>query len=158
MVELACLSSRHQMRNNAQNHAFQFTPAIGIAVSELEEINRPLKLILPRIWVNLGVLVIYLDKSAGTNHRVQRVVIHPNESVEIFPKAEILNKCDRYFTPSLHHARKEIRLLDPCSWIEPRWETHTTFRVINLRRNQMSFGQFDGEASCGDLIQVDSKE
>src|SRR6266849_6145389 len=149
MVELACLSSRHQMRNNAQNHAFQFTPAIGIAVSELEEINRPLKLILPRIWVNLGVLVIYLDESAGTNHRVQRVVIHPNESVEMLPKAEILNECDRYFTPSLYHAREEVRFFDPRSRIKPRWKTHTAFRVIDFGRNKMSPGQLDREASCG---------
>src|SRR6266567_2731309 len=138
------------MRHDAEDIAVQSAPAICIALSKLKEVDGPLKLVLSRIRINSGVLVIYLDESAGTNHRVQRVVIHPNESVEIFPKAEILNECDRYFTPSLHHARKEIRLLDPCSWIEPRWETHTTFRVINLRRNQMSFGQFDGEASCGD--------
>jgi len=146
------------MRHDAEGIAVQSAPAVCIAFSKLKEVDGTLKFVLSRIRINFGVLVIYLDKSAGTNHRVQRVVIHPNESVEIFPKAEILNKCDRYFTPSLHHARKEIRLLDPCSWIEPRWETHTTFRVINLRRDQMSFGQFDGEASCGDLIQVDSKE
>src|SRR6266404_9673098 len=158
MVELACLSSRLQMRNNAQNLAFQFTPAIGIAVSELEEINRPLKLILPRVWVNLGLLVIYLDKGAGTNHRVQRVVIHANESVEIFPKAEILNECDRYFAPSLHHAGEEIGVFNFCSGIEPHWKTYTTFRVIDLRRNEMCLGQFDSEASCVELIQVDSKE
>jgi hypothetical protein len=146
------------MRNNAQNLAFQFTPAIGIAVSELEEINRPLKLILPRIWVNLGLLVIYLDKGAGTNHRVKRVVIHPNEPVEIFPKAQILNECDRYFAPSLHHAGEEIGLFNPRSRIEPHWKTHTSFRVIDLGRNEMSLGQFDGEASRVDLIQIDSKE
>src|SRR6266568_6866470 len=137
------------MRHDAEGIAVQSAPAVCIAFSELKEVDGTLKFVLSRIRIHFGVLVIYLDKSAGTNHRVQRVVIHPNESVEIFPKAEILNKCDRYFTPSLHHARKEIRLLDPCSWIEPRWETHTTFRVINLRRDQMSFGQFDGEASCG---------
>src|SRR5260370_1434544 len=158
MVELACLSSRHQMRNNAQNLAFQFTPAIGMAVSELEEINRPLKLILPRICVNLGLLVIYLDKGAWTNHRVQRVIIHPNESVHIFPEAQILNECDRDFAPSLHHAGEEIGFFNPRSRIEPHWKTHTAFRVMDLGGNEMSPGQFDSEASCIDLIQVDSKE
>src|SRR5260370_17902498 len=146
------------MRNNAQNLAFQFQPALGIDVSELEEINRPLKLILPRIWVNLGLLVIYLDKGAGTNHRVQRVVIHANESGQIFPKAQILNECDRYFAPSLHHAGKEIALFNPRSRIEPHWKTHTAFRVMDLRGNEMSPGQFDSETSCIDLVQIDSKE
>src|SRR5881392_276910 len=146
------------MRNDAQDLAFQFTPAIRIALSKLKEVDGTLKLILSRIRINLGVLVIYLDESARTNHRIQRVVIHPNESVEIFPKRKILNERDRNFTPSLHHAREEIRLLDPCSWIELRRETYTTFRVVNLGRNEMSSGQFDGKASCVDLVQVDSKE
>src|SRR5260370_5159258 len=96
MVELPCLSSRHLVRNDAQDLAFQFTPAICIAVSKLKEVDGTLKLVLSRIGINLGVLVIYLDESAGTNHRVQRVIIHPNESVQIFPEAEILNEYDRY--------------------------------------------------------------
>src|SRR5438552_17988218 len=146
------------MRNNAQDLAFQFTPAIRIALSKLKEVDGTLKLILPRIRINLGVLVIYLDESARTNHLVQCVVINSNEPVQIFPKRKILNERDRNFTPGLHHAREEIRLLDPCSWIELRRETHTTFRVVNLGRNEMSSGQFDGKASCVDLIQVDPKE
>ncbi len=146
------------MRHDAEDIAVQSAPAICIALSKLKEVDGPLKLVLSRIRINSGVLVIYLDESAGTNHRVQRVVIHPNESVEIFPKAEILDECDGDFTPGLHHTREEICLLDPRSRIEPRWKTHTAFRVIDLGRNEMSLGQFDGEASCGDLIQVDSKE
>jgi len=158
MVELPRLSSRHLVRNDAQDLAFQFTPAICIAVSKLKEVDGTLKLVLSRIRINFSVLVIYLDESAWTNHRVKRVVIHPNKSVEIFPKAEILNECNRYFAPSLHYAREEVRLFDPCSRIEPYWKTHAAFRVIDLRRNEMSPGQFDGEAGCVDLIQVDSKE
>jgi len=146
------------MRNDAQDLAFQFTPAIGIAVSKLKEVDGTVKLVLSWSWINLGLLVIYLDESAGTNHWVQRVVIHPNESVEIFPKSEILNECDRDFAPSLHHAREEVRLFNPGSRIEPHRKTHAAFHVIDLRRNEMSPGQFDGEASCVDLIQVDSKE
>jgi hypothetical protein len=146
------------MRNDAQNLAFQLTPAICIAVSKLKEVDGSFKLVLSRIRINLGVLVIYLDKSAGTNHRVKRVVIHPNKSVEIFPKAEILNERDRYFAPSLHYAREEVRLFDPRSRIEPYGKTHTAFRVIDLGRNEMSLWQFNGEASCVDLIEVDSKE
>src|SRR6266446_1148466 len=121
------------MRKDAEGFTVQSAPAISIAVSELK-------------------------KSAGTNHRMQSVVIHPNESVEIFPKSKSLNERDRYFTPSLHHPREEIRLLNPCSWIEPRWKTHPTFLVINLGRNEMSFGQLNRQPSCGDLIQIDSKE
>src|SRR6267143_395751 len=146
------------MRNDAQNLAFQFTPAIGIAVPELEEINRTLILILSRIWVNLGLLVIYLDKGAGTNHRVKRVVIHPNEPVEIFPKAQILKERDWNFAPSLHHAGEEIGFFNSRSRIEPHWKTHTAFRVMDLGGNEMSPGQFDSEASCINLIQIDSKE
>ncbi len=146
------------MRHDAEDIAVQSAPAICIALSKLKEVDGPLKLVLSRIRINSGVLVIYLDESAGTDHRVQREVIHPNESVEIFPKRKILNERDRNFTPSLHHAREEIRLLDPCSWIELRRETYTTFRVVNLGRNEMSSGQFDGKASCVDLVQVDSKE
>src|SRR5260370_27123924 len=44
------------------------------------------------------------------------------------------------------------------SRIESHWKTHTTFRVIDLRRNEMCLGQFDSEASCVELIQIDSKE
>src|SRR6266849_7541057 len=132
------------MRNDAQDLAFQFTPAKCIAVSKLKEVDGTLKLVLSRVRINLGVLVIYLDESAGTNHRVKRVVIPPNESVEIFPKAEILNECDRYFAPSLHHSGKEIALFNPRSRIESHWKTHTSFRVMDLRRNNISPGQFDG--------------
>ncbi len=146
------------MRHDAEDIAVQSAPAICIALSKLEEVDGTLKLVLSRIWINSGVLVIYLDESAGTNHRVQRVVIHPNESVEIFPKAEILDECDGDFTPGLHHTREEICLLDPRSRIEPRWKTHTAFRVIDFGRNEMSLGQFDGDASRVDLIQIDSKE
>ncbi len=146
------------MRHDAEDIAVQSAPAICIALSKLEEVDGTLKLVLSRIWINSGVLVIYLDESAGTNHRVQRVVIHPNESVEMLPKAEILNECDRYFTPSLYHAREEVRFFDPRSRIKPRWKTHTAFRVIDFGRNEMSLGQLDREASCGDLIQIDSKE
>src|SRR5882762_11265715 len=146
------------MRKDAENFTVQSAPTISIAVSELKKINRALELVIARFRVNPGVLIVYLNKSAGTNHRMQRVVIHSNESVQIFSKAEILNECDRNFTPGLHHTREEICLLDPRSRIEPRWKTHTAFRVIDLGRNEMSLGQFDGEASCGDLIQVDSKE
>lgn len=92
------------MRHDAEDIAVQSAPAICIALSKLKEVDGPLKLVLSRVRINSGVLVIYLDESAGTNHRVQREVIHPNESVEIFPKAEILNECDRYFAPSLHDA------------------------------------------------------
>src|SRR5258708_20906547 len=146
------------MRNDAQDLAFQFTPAKCIAVSKLKEVDGALKLVLSRIRINFGVLVIYLDESAGTNHRVQRVVIHPNESIQVFPKAEILNERDGNFAPSLHNAGEEIGLLNLRSRIEPHWKTHTTFCVIDLRRNEMSLGQFDGEASCVEMIQVDSKE
>src|SRR5260370_7715570 len=76
----------------------------------------------------------------------------------MLPKAEILNECDRYFTPSLYHAREEVRFFDPRSRIKPRWKTHTAFRVIDFGRNEMSLGQLDREASYGDLIQIDSKE
>ena len=48
--------------------------------------------------------------------------------------------------------------MDPRSRIEPRWKTHTAFCVIDLGRNEMSLGQFDGEPGCVDLIQIDSKE
>src|SRR2546429_9546822 len=103
------------MRNNAQDLAFQFTPAIRIALSKLKEVDGTLKLILPRIRINLGVLVIYLDESAGTNHRVQCVVIHSNEPVQLFPKRKILNERDRNFTPGCHQPREEVRFLDPGS-------------------------------------------
>src|SRR6266478_1374223 len=146
------------MRNDAQNLAFQFTPAKCIAVSKLKEVDGTLILVLSRIRINLGVLVIYLDESARTNHRVQRVVIHPNESVEIFPKSEILNEGDGYFAPSLHHAGKEIALFNPRSRIEPHWKTYTAFVAIDPRRDKMSLGRFDGGGSWVDLIQVDSKE
>jgi hypothetical protein len=146
------------MRHDAEDIAVQSAPAICIALSKLKEVDGPLKLVLSRIRINSGVLVIYLDESAGTNHRVQCEVIHPNESVEIFPKGEILNERDGDFAPSLHHAREEVRFLDPRSRIEPRWKTQTAFRVIDLGWNEMSLGQFDGEASCADLIQIDSKE
>jgi len=89
---------------------------------------------------------------------VESVVIHPNESVEIFPKAEILNECDRYFAPSLYDAGEESALFNPRSRVEPHWKTYTAFRVIDFRRNEMSLRQFDGEASCVDLIEVDCKE
>src|SRR5437773_9902416 len=99
-----------------------------------------------------GVLVIYLDESAGTDHRVQREVIHPNESVEIFPKAAILDERDGDFTPGLHHAREEVRFLDPRSWIEPRWKTHTALRVIDLGLHEIRLGQCYAASRCGDLI------
>src|SRR6266436_4605083 len=146
------------MRHDAEDIAVQSAPAICIALSKLEEVDGTLKLVLSRIWINSGVLVIYLDESAGTNHRVQRVVIHPNESVEIFPKAEILNECDRYFAPSLHHAGEQVGVFNPRSRIEPHWKTHTAFCVIDLGRNEMSPRQLDREPSCIDLVQIDSKE
>src|SRR6266571_6981675 len=146
------------MRHDAEGIAVQSAPAVCIAFSKLKEVDGTLKFVLSRIRINFGVLVIYLDESAGTNHRVQRVVIHPNESVEIFPKAEIPNERNGNFAPSLHHAGKEIGLFDPRSRIKPHWKAHTTFGVIDLGGNEMSLGQFDGEASCVDLIQVDSKE
>src|SRR5204863_9566146 len=101
------------MRNDAQDLAFQFTPAIRIALSKRKEVDGTLKLILSRIRINLGVLVIYLVESAGTSHRVEFVVIHSNEPVQIFPKREILNERDRNFTQGLHYERVEIRLLVP---------------------------------------------
>jgi len=146
------------MRKDAEGFTVQSAPAISIAVSELKKINRALELVIARFRVNPGILIVYLNKSAGTNHRMQSVVIHPNESVEIFPKAEILNECDGYFAPSLHNPGEEIGLFNLRSRIEPHWKTYTTFRVIDLRRDEMSLGQFDGEASRVDLIQVDSKE
>ena len=146
------------MRNDAQDLGFQFTPAICIAVSKLKEVYRTLKLVLSRIRINLGVLVIYLDEGAWTNHRVERVVIHSNKCVQIFTKTEILNECDRYFAPSLDNAGEEICLFNPRTWVESHWKAYTTFCVIDLRRNEMSLGQFDREARCGDLIQVDPKE
>jgi len=146
------------MRNDAQDVFFQFAPAISIFLSKLKEVDGTVKLILSRIRINFGVLVVNLDESAGTNHRIKRVVIHPNESVEIFPKAEILNECDGYFAPSLHHAGQEIALFNPRSRIEPHWKTHTAFRVMDLGGNEMSPGQFDSEASRIHLIQIDSKE
>jgi hypothetical protein len=76
----------------------------------------------------------------------------------MLPKAEILNECDGYFAPSLYHASEEVRLFDPRSRVEPRWKTHTAFRVIDLGRNEMSLGQLDRKPSCGDLIQINSKE
>src|SRR5258707_13478709 len=96
------------MRNDAQDLAFQFTPAICIAVSKLKEVDGTLKLVLSRIRINFGVLLIYLDESAGPNHRVQCVVIHSNKSIQIFPKAEILNECDGNFAPSRHNGGGEI--------------------------------------------------
>jgi len=146
------------VRNDAQDLAFQFTPAIRIAVSKLKEVDGTIKLVLSRIRIDFGVQVVDLDKSAGTDHRVQRVVIHSNKPVQIFPKAEILNECDGYFAPSLHNPGEEIALLNPRPRIESYWKTYTTFRVIDLRRDEMSLGQFDGEASSVELIEVDSKK
>jgi len=128
------------MRKDAEDFTVQSAPPISIAVSELKKINRSFELVIARFLVNSGVLIIYLNKCAGTNHGMQSVVIHSNESVEIFPKSEILNKCDGYFAPSLHHAREEIGLFNPRSRIEPRWKTYATFRVIDLGRNEMSLG------------------
>src|SRR5260370_7280439 len=99
-----------------------------------------------------------MNRSAGTNQWMQSVVIHPNECVEIFPKAEILNECDGYFAPSLHNPGGEIGLFNLRSRIEPHWKTYTTFRVIDLRRDEMSLGQFDGEATRLDLLQSDPKK
>jgi len=69
-----------------------------------------------------------------------------------------LNKCDGNFAPSLHDAGQEIGLFYLRSGIESHWKPYTTFRVIDLRRDEMSLGQFDGEASCVEMVQVDSKE
>src|SRR5437879_9815217 len=110
------------MRNDTQDFAFQFAPAIDILVSKLKEVDGTLKLVFPRFGLSFCVLVIDLDEGTGANHRIQRVVIHPNESVEIFSEAQILNECDGYFAPSLHHAREEVRLFDPRSRIEPHWK------------------------------------
>jgi len=100
------------MRKDAEDFTVQSAPAISIAVSELKKINRALELVITRFRVHPGVLIVYLNKSAGANHRMQSIVIHPNESVEIFPKSKILNERDRYFTPSLHHpGDEEIDLL-----------------------------------------------
>src|SRR6266571_6799581 len=130
--EFARLHRRKRMRKDAEDFTVQSAPAISIAVSELKKINRALELVIARFRVNPGILIVYLNKSAGTNHRMQSVVIHPNESVEIFPKAEILNECDGYFAPSLHNPGEEIGLFNLRSRIEPHWKTYTTFRVIDL--------------------------
>jgi len=58
----------------------------------------------------------------------------------------------------LYDAGEEIALFNPRSRIEPHWKTYTAFRVIDFGRNEMSPGQFDREASCVELIEVDSKE
>src|SRR5258708_25548345 len=102
------------MRNDAQDLAFQFTPSKCIAVSKLKEVDGTLILVFSRIRINFGVLVIYLHESSWTNHRVQRGVIHSNESVKIFPKPEILNESDRHFAPSLPHAGEEIGVFNFC--------------------------------------------
>lgn len=123
------------MRHDAEKFGVQSAPAARIAIPQLEEIDWPFKLVLSRIWLNLGVLVIYLDKGARTNHRIKRVVIHPNESIEIFSKAEILNERDRNFTPSLYHAREEIGLFNPRSRVKPHGKTDATFPVVDFGRN-----------------------
>src|SRR5260370_7826388 len=120
------------MRKDAEGFTVQSAPAISIAVSELKKINRALELVIARFRVNPGILIVYLNKSAGANHRMQSVVIHPNESVEIFPKSKTLNERDRNFTPSLHHPREQIRLLNPCPRIYPPRTTHPTSPAITL--------------------------
>ena len=68
------------MRKDAEDFTVQSAPAISIAVSELKKINRALELVIARFRVNLGILIVYLNKSAGANHRMQSIVIHANES------------------------------------------------------------------------------
>src|SRR5438034_11791883 len=79
IIELPCLSSRHLVRNDAQDLAFQFTPAICIALSKLKEVDGTLKFVLSRIRINLGFLFISLDDIAGANYRVPCVVFCSNE-------------------------------------------------------------------------------
>src|SRR5258708_6888758 len=126
------------MRNDTQDLTFQFAPATSILLSKLKEVDGTLKLVIPWFGLNFCVLIVNLDESARTNHRIKRVVIHPDESIEIFPKAEVLNEGDRYFAPSLHHAGEEIGVFNPRSRIEPHGTTHTTFPVISLGPNTLT--------------------
>lgn len=146
------------MRDDAEHFLVESAPPTGVTVAKLQKIDGTVKLVLPRPRFDLVILIVDLNEGAGTDHRVERIVVQPDESIEIFSDAKMLHESDRDFTPGLDHAGQEIRLLNPRARIEPHRKTDSAFRVVDLGGNEMSLGQLDCEASCVDLVQIDAKE
>src|SRR3989338_5432910 len=93
------------MGNQTQLGALQFAPGTGIAVPKLHKIDRPVKFNPPRDLPHAVLLVVDLDKRAGPDQRIERVVCKADVAVETVPEIEMLDERDRDFSPRSEERR-----------------------------------------------------
>jgi len=78
---MSSLSSRLWSRNQNQLTAVQCAPTAHVPLAEFEEENGTVMLVMPIHWWNCPLPGVNLHKRSRTNHRVQRVILHPDVPV-----------------------------------------------------------------------------
>jgi hypothetical protein len=137
-------------RDQNQLTAVQFAPTAHVAISELEEKDGTVMLVMPVDWRHCSLAGIDLHKRSRPNDRVQRVILHPDVPVKRIAPVYLPQQSGRNVPPIFNHLRHEVGSFgpQPLSEFESRQDRGIAeFRgrsyKICLRKNQglvVSFG------------------
>ena len=155
---MADLTAGLRTRNQDELAAVHFTPATGIAVSKLDKIDRAVEFVLPIPCLHLVLMGINLDERSGTDQRIQRVILDPYVPKQTVPQIQLLQKCNRDFTPSFKHAGDQVR---PCEFdvlAEFEWQHDRLSWWLEIRPNQVRVRQADQSLFLGDIQEVNPEK
>ena len=100
------------IRKQDQLIAIQFAPGACVSIAKLHKVNGTIKLVLPIPGLNPILARIDLHEAAGSDERIQGVVLNSDVTIEGVLQIQTLQQCDGHLTPLLEHPRDEIGAFD----------------------------------------------
>lgn len=128
IVESAHLLRRLRMRDNHQLPAIDLAPTACVAGTKFHKIDRAIEFRCPLPSADLPLVRVNLHEGAGTDQRIQGVVLKSDISVNGFAQIQMLQKANRNLVPLSHDPRKQIR----CFQSKLRFELDRQCQVLVL--------------------------
>ena len=136
----------------------QFTPATGVTVSKLDKINGAVEFVLPIPRLHLVLTGIDLDERPRTDQRIKRVILKPYVAAKRVPQIQLLQECNRDFTPSFKHTGDQVRPCELDVLTEFEWQHDRLSWWVEIRPNQVRVRQADQSLFLGDIQDVNPKK
>src|SRR5882757_1777254 len=132
--EAAHLAFRFRMGNRVQIAVEHLAPTANKVAAQLNEIDRPVVLILPFGRHNLTLILVDLYDRTGSDDGEHRSVRKAHESVNAVPQVQVLEQTNRHLAPNLAQFREKIRAVE--LELPVRFHRHHE-RIVRVRHSRV---------------------
>src|SRR5580704_76965 len=146
------------MGQQQQVAVLHLAPRTRVPVAQLHKIDRPVKFRAPPQRLDFPNVRIDLHKRTRPQQWRERVVLQSDVPVQAMADVQMLDQCDRDFSPNFNHARQQVGVVHVEGPVEAHRKRNGLFCIVDFQRRQMGIGKRRGHLVLDQILQIHAVE